>query len=410
MMRKNNLLILSGVTLAVVAAASWAVMDRSPATAAPGTDVLLFADLAANDVTTLQVLDADGALTIQNVDDTWTLADRGGYPVALEKVKQAVLGLTQLTIEEKKTSRPENFQKLGVTEPGTEDSAAQKLTLKDASGTVVAAVILGETKFRRGSQGVYVRIDGEDQVYLCEGRLQIDSQPTSWIDRDILRLEGDRVASVQVLHPDGEEVLIGRDPENEAQFLLENVPPDREEKFAGVANSVGTALSYLSLEDVQPAGEVDFAAEPLAKTTYRCDDGLVIHAETARFEEATWIRLAAGYEEPPEPIGPPVSSDETDEAEDTAEGDEDSLEIPDETAPAEEDEPDPEAVRAEASEFNELWSPWAYKIQDYKGEVLARHLEELLAEVVEETPAEPEQPVDEGGLDLDEALDPAQDE
>jgi len=308
MMRKNGLLILAGITLAVVAMAGWAVMVRSPTTAAPGTSELLFADLAANEVTTLQVVDADGTLTIQKVDDAWTLADRGGYPVAIDKVKQAVLSLSQLAIEEPKTSLPANFSKLGVTEPGTEDSAAKKLTLKDASGTVVAAVILGETKLRRGSQALYARRDGENQVFLCEGRLQIDTKPTSWIEREILRLEGDRVTNVQVNHPDGEEVLIGRDPENETQFLLENVPPDREEKFAGVANSLGTSLSSLMLEDVQPAADVDFAAEPLAQTTFRCEDGLVIRAETARFEEAMWIRLAASYEPPPEPIGPPVDT------------------------------------------------------------------------------------------------------
>jgi len=65
------------------------------------------------------------------------------------------------------------------------------------------------------------------------------------------------------------------------------------------------------------------------------------------------------------------------------------------------------------SELNELWGPWAYKIQDYKGEVLARHLEDLLAEVVEETPEEPVEPegLGEGDvLDLDELLNPTGDE
>jgi len=412
-MRKNGLLILTGLTLAVVAAASAAVMMRSPSEATAGTKVLLFEDLPANDVTTLQVVDADGSLTVDKVDEAWTLVERGGYPVDVDKVKQAVLGLSQLLIEEPKTSLPENFSKLGVAEPGTADSTATKVTLKDASGTIVAAAILGESKFRRGSQALYVRREGENQVYLCEGRLQIDARPTSWIERDLLRLEGDRVASVRVAHPDGEEVLIGRDPDNAEQFLVENIPPGREQKFAGVANSLGTALNYLSLEDVAPAAEVDFSAEPLAQTTFRCKDGLVLQAQTARFEEGTWLRLGASYEEPPEAIGP--SPDEpAAEVADEAASDAEDEQVPiveaeaaeEAEAEAEEDTPDPAAVQAEADAFNELWSRWAYKIQDYKGEVLARHLEALLLELPAEEPVPVPVPED-GAVDLDGSQDAA---
>lgn len=409
-MRKNGLLILTGLTFAVVAAASVAVTLRKPADSNAGAEALLFSDLPANDVTRLQVVDAEGSLTIDKQDDAWTLVERGGYPVAIDKVKQAVLGLSRLVIEEPKTSLPENFAKLGVAEPGTADSTSTKVVLEGAGGTVIAAAILGETKFRRGSQALYVRLDGENQVYLCEGQLQIDASPTSWIDRDLLRLEGDRVASVLVAHPDGEEVLIGRDPANEDQFRLENVPPGREEKFPGVGNSLGTALNYLGLEDVAPVAEVDFEAEPLAQATFRCKDGLVIQAETARFEEATWLRLAASYEEPPEPIGPAPDEAPAETPDETG-GDAEDEQVPIVEAEAvtsaaedESDAPDPAAVQAEAGAFNAAWSSWAYEIQEHKGEILARHLEALLLELPAEEPAPVPVPED-GAVDLDEAQD-----
>ena len=51
---------------------------------------------------------------------------------------------------------------------------------------------------------------------------------------------------------------------------------------------------------------MDFAAEPLARTTYRFKDGLVVQVETARHDEGTWARLEARYEEPAEAMGPVV--------------------------------------------------------------------------------------------------------
>ena len=312
-MQNKALIVLSGLTVVVVTLALLAVQQRGSAVAAPDEDPgPLLGDLKEriNDVAALEIQSRADTLTLRRENEDWVLVERGSYPVEFTKVKEAVVGVANLEIEEPKTSRPENHAKLGVQAPEEEDATSKRIVLRDAGGTELARVILGEGKFRQGSQAIYARRDGEDQVYLCAGNVRIDTNPTSWIERDLLRLESDRVQDVRIVHQDGEEILIGRDPENHTQFVVENLPADREPKFPGVANSLGTALTYLGLEDVRPASEVDFEAGARARAHFSCPDGLAIEVETAAFEDKTWARIVASYVEPAAGIGPPAPAPE----------------------------------------------------------------------------------------------------
>ena len=51
---------------------------------------------------------------------------------------------------------------------------------------------------------IYVRRPDEKQSWLAEGSLQADADPTSWLDRDIMNISHDRIASVAV----GDQALI----------------------------------------------------------------------------------------------------------------------------------------------------------------------------------------------------------
>lgn len=411
-MRNKGLLVLSGVTLVVFGAAIVAVRGRGATVASADAErgpLVAGLEERANDVGELFVQDAEASATLRRKGEDWVLAERSDYPADFEKVKEAVLGIARLEIEEPKTARPENHAALGVEDPEAEGSESKRVVLRTTDGEEVARLIVGDTKYRRDSQAVYVRRDGEDQVYLCDGRVTLETDAKSWIDSEILRLESDRVQDVRILHHDGEEVLIGRDPENHTQFVVLNMPPDREPQFAGVANSVGTALSYLGLDDVRPADEVDFEAEPVAITTYECTDGLVIEIETAKFEDKTWARIAARYEEVAAPIGPaaPEAGDE-DATEDAAENANDSGEdnaAAEDANAAGDDVPDPAAVKAEVAELDERLGGWAFAIPDYKSEVLARRMKDLMAKLEDELPEGPVGLIDSGeAVDVDEIL------
>jgi hypothetical protein len=281
---------------------------------------------------------------------------------------------------------------------------------------VLADVILGEVKYRGGTQMLFVRKAGDPQVYQCEGRVRVDATPTSWIDREILKVDADRVRAVTLRHPDGETVRIERAVRGEPTFVVRDVPPGKVERSRGIANSVATTLSYLSLDDVRSADSVDFTAEPLATAEFERYDGLIVTLETARFEERPWARISARYEPPAEspPVPADTPADDTSEAPaDDATGTvagptpEDAL-AEDGAAPqAEGASPSAardavaaaEAARADTDRINATLVPWAFQLPQFKADALNKHLADLVMdEPVGPSPAVDEPTTDETGL------------
>jgi len=402
-MQQKNVVILGTVTVIALGVAALAL--RNPdASASKSEDAHLFPALSEhiNDVTEVRIEKGGKSATLKREGGKWKLADRGGYPAQFEKVKELAVRIADLEIEEAKTAKKANHAKLGVEWPqakkegeaggaGEEDEGAEEaeesglVTLRDASGKDLAAVVVGKSEWRGSKPKVYARRLSEDQVYLCapRGTLSVMPDAKSWIEAKFVELQNDRVQSVSIEHNDGETVEIGRSVENHTQFAIQNMPPGKSERYAGVANGVAQALGYgLQLEDVRPVTEIDFAKEPVAKTRFRCVDGLELLVELAKFEDKTWVRVAASFTPPPEP--PKV---ETSPAEPAPAGDEIAAAEPSAEKPAEEVKPAEEKpaeekkdIAKEAAELNERLAPWAFEVASYKSDVLAKRMKDLLAE------------------------------
>jgi hypothetical protein len=404
-MQQKNVLILGTVTVVALGVAALAL--RPDASASKGEDALLFPALSEhiNEVTEVRVEKGGKSATLKREGGKWKLADRGGYPAQFEKVKELAVRIADLEIEEAKTAKQANHEKLGVEWPpakkegevveGEEEpeSEAGLVTLRDAGGKDLAAVVVGKSEWRGSKPKVYARRLGEDQVYLCapRGTLSVMPDAKSYIEAKFVELQNDRVQGVAIEHADGEQVDIRRSVENHTQFAIQNMPPGKSERYAGVANGVAQALGYgLQLEDVRPVTEVDFAKEPLAKARFKCVDGLELLIETAKFEDKTWARVVASFTPPPEPpkvetppAEAPPQGDEIAAAEPNAEDAEKPAgEAKPEEAESAEEKPAEEKkdIAKEAAELNERLAPWAFEIPSYKSDVLAKRMKDLLAE------------------------------
>jgi hypothetical protein len=366
-MNKNTLLVLAAVTVAGVGVAMFSNRDGSGPTATAGVRRPLFPGLEerVNDVARITLEKGANTVTIERSGEDWTLPERGGYPAKFAEAKKVAVRLAGLQIEEEKTAREENHARLLVEWPpaASEDADADGepglVKLFDAGGQELAALVVGKSEWLGGAQKLFVRPTSGNQVYLVEGPLDVLAEVRSWIDPKVLDIPRDRVQTVAISHPDGELIDIGRSATNHTDFKVQNVPPGETERYEGIANGIGGALAGLTIEDVRPVAEVDFAAEPVARTVFTTIDGLVLTIETARFEEKTWIKIACAHDAP-EPVAAPEEGDE-------------------EAAPDEGTKPDPEAIAAEATDLEARLSPWAFAVPQYKADSLARHMKDLLA-------------------------------
>lgn len=244
----------------------------APATPAGGT--LVFPGLAAKLGTAARVdITSKGqTLGIVRSGDTWGLADRGGFPVQPDKLREVLTGLTELRLTEARTTDPSMFERLGLGDPASPTSTADLIRVLDDKGGELAALIVGHRRVR--TQGnvpelIYVRRPGENQAWLAEGRLPVDADPQLWLARDIVNIDAKKVVSVAVHR--GDAVLeFARDGDKPVL----KAPAEHPKLDDYRLEDVFRALDSLTLTDVKPAAQEP--GEKIGTSTLTTSDGMVV--------------------------------------------------------------------------------------------------------------------------------------
>ncbi|RAI60418.1 DUF4340 domain-containing protein [Roseicella frigidaeris] len=297
-MQRRTLLLLGGAAAAALGGAL--LLTPRPAErrdmAAGG---LAFPGLAERlqRATRIEIRKSDATLLLARQGEVWVLPEKGGYPVRPEKLREMLVGLTELRLAEPRTSDPEQYGRLGVDDPGRPGSTALLLRILDDAGSPLAELLLGRRRVRtQGNvpESIYVRRPGEDQAWLAEGRLAADADPQLWLDRDIANLPEERVRRVAIRR-DGEPALVlarGEGPEAKLQVEQPAGMPADE----AALDEIARAFEMLTFLDVKPAAEAP--GEPVAESRFTLSDGLGVTVLPHLEEGNVWIRLRAeGSEE-----------------------------------------------------------------------------------------------------------------
>lgn len=252
---------------------------------------LMFPDLAPKlkDAARIEIVHQDKTTTIARHDDTWGLADRGGYVVQASKLRGMLTALTELRLVEPRTTDPAQFSRLGLEDPAGKTATSNLLRVLDASGKPIVAVIVGHRRVR--TQGnvpeqVYVRGPDDDQTWLAEGNLQVDADPQLWLERDIMNIDHARIASVSVER--GEQSLeLGRDGEKLTLKQPADHPPLDDYKV----DDVDRALELLTFQDVQT--DKDPVGDKIGRSVYTTSDGMAVTATVFKGSKDIWTRFTA---------------------------------------------------------------------------------------------------------------------
>lgn len=320
-------------------------LDRGTV-AGPGTG-LAFEGLAARlrGAARIEIVKADGTLALVRQGETWVLPDKGGYPVRPEKVREMLVGLTELRLVEPRTGDPAQHGRLGVEDPAQPGGTGVLLRVLDTKGVALAELVLGRRRVRtQGNlpEGIYVRRPGETLAWLAEGRLPADADPQLWLDRDVANLPNARIRAVRVRREGEAPLRLERGDGAEAPLRLvepAEASPGGEPADDVALDEVGRAFEFLTFLDVKPvAGLPD---NVLGEGRFELDDGLVVTARPVRDGEALWVVLDA-------------------------------------------------SGGAEAERLAARWRGWAYQVGAWKEKAFAPRLEDFAARPA--TPEPPSQP------------------
>ncbi len=291
----------------------------------------LAADLAK--AATISILHQGKTLVLDRKGDHWGVADHGDYPAIATRVHGLLAALTELRLVERRTSDPAEFARLGLDDPSA-TAGSTLLRVLDAEGHPLAELLVGHQRVHAGGAGgegdaaeVYVRRPVENQAWLATGRLDVDADAQSWVDRDIASIDHTQVKAVSVSH--GETHL---DFAQEGDKLVMKVPPDHPPLADSRVEDIGRALEFLSFADVQPADKMP--GSPDGDSTYTLADGVYLSVAVTKAGEDYWGRFDARG--------------------------------------------DGEAA-AKAKSLHDRLNPWAYKLPTWKIKALVPTMEDLVA-------------------------------
>ncbi len=303
-MRSRSLIVLAVVTLAVAAAAGYALKTQNALeNGAPTKPTPLFPKLFqhVNDVASITVATVKSHLIIhRTAPGHWIIAEKDGYPANVGKVKKAVVALAEAKRIGRRTADPKLYKDIGVSSLGTAGSKAVEVTLANGKGKTLAALFIGNTQsFSAGATaGVfYVRKPGIKRSWLARGHLEnLKPDLLLWITSEVLNIPQDRIEEVEFAHPGATPIVIRRQSPAATGVEVSGLPAHAKPDLA-TAGQVPTALEALSIEDVAKPQGWGFAKAPVA--TFRTFDGLVIKARTLKRSGKDWVTFAVSYAAPP---------------------------------------------------------------------------------------------------------------
>ena len=422
----RTVMILAVATLVAVGAVLF--VERGPDTPKHGGETVFPALLdQVNSVERIRVTGGEETFTLARDGDAWVVEEKERYPADPDRVHRLLLGAAGMKRVEPKTSKPELYSKLWLEDPSGEDARSVRFALEDTSGAVLATWVLGNRRPSKSDASrteLYVRVADDPMAWLVEGSVPGGRETIDWLDREVARIDRERLRAVEVAHTDGAVVAVHRALPADDDFALRDIPAGREVDSRYRINDIGRFLEDLRFEDVTAASSLDFAGAPDKRAQVTTFDGLRIHIDSVMRDGDAWVKLRAELDETLTETSEGTTGTSGDgggatsgDTGGTPEGEagvaaEDAAGASEEegggtsegAAEASDDATDAasggasgslhtaDEVRAEAERLNARWQGWAYELPSFKRDYIAKRMNEL-TRALEET----DEGVDRGG-------------
>ncbi|HUA26967.1 MAG TPA: DUF4340 domain-containing protein [Steroidobacteraceae bacterium] len=328
-MTARRVMLLFAIGIVVIAAAVWmSSRNQAGGDSIAGTKVLPGLESSVNDITEVRITKAGGTqATLDRKATDWVVAQRG-YPADSGKLRKLLLDLGSLQAVERKTAIARNYAVLGVASVTQPNATGARIDIVSPGRTW--SLIVGNSA---DENDCYVRLADSAQSLLASPLIMVDADPKLWLDPTILDIAQNRVSRIDEQPAKGPAFSVSRDTSTQADFTVHGIPHGRALSGADAADTMGSALSALTLTDATRA-----AAPPtgsgLSHAAFQTFDGLEI--DISGYKQA-----ANGYIE--------VSA--------RAAG---------------------KAADAEARQINSRVQGWSYQIPDYRYDEIFQSLDGLL--------------------------------
>lgn len=353
---KSLLLLLAALAIGVIGY----YFNANTAQHSVDADISLIPSLAKNinNITKFSITEAgDTVLSeVSKSDKGWVVDARDGYPANKTAVRILFNSLAEAKTVEAKTSNSDNYVKLGVEDVANKNAQG---ILFSADGLNKPVHIIFGNAGSSGKNTQYVRRQGEQQSWLINKKLKLNTDVTEWLNKDIFDIPPERIKTIQITQPDGNVVNISNDGEEEYEYTIDATAPEglilSESEIYQVANS----LSYLQLRDVTTFSKLDTESVVPVVTVFKTFDGLTITSKAYGIGINKYFTIDVTF-----------SMDDIDE---TVVKEEGQVESTSDAAVRS----DPKAAEALAAKSKQRFEGWAYLLPTITQDALIKKLDDF---------------------------------
>lgn len=296
-MDKRSAVMLTLAVLVLMTLAYLSVRDTDSVETELGR--LVFTDLNASldQVTQVRINLGQQAVSLEKQAGEWRVVDREGYSADMPQVSRLLRSLADMVYLEPKTSRPERFVSLSLANKDAQQGAATYVELQ--APNQLWSLLVGAAPVNRGGQ--YIRLPAQDQAWLVDQRLMLDSSPAQWLSPVILNVDSEQVKTVILSRQNAGMVKIGNISAASGEIesaRVTNLPGDVSVTYTGAADEVTRALVNLRLQDVQALNNIDWQDAIAAQFELVDNKTLLIRGVMVAGE--CWISVSLGSDFSPQ--------------------------------------------------------------------------------------------------------------
>jgi hypothetical protein len=231
----------------------------------------------------LTITDQGKSVTVaKQSNGTWTVPAYHDFPADFQKLSNFINELSNATIEQFVTGRPEKLARLEFKDT--------QIRLADSNDKPLVELTLGKNA---EAGGRFVRFGNEQKGYRAKLNAWLDAEAKNWADTSLVSLKADDVSKVEITFTEGAPVIASR-AKKEDPFTAENTPDGQQLAANKITSAISSAGSLRFSETTDLADANAVAAKQNARTVkFTTFDGKTVTVVLGRKPEQKIIKPPA---------------------------------------------------------------------------------------------------------------------
>jgi hypothetical protein len=248
-----------------------------------------------NNVSYIKIKKFDYELDIKKQDEQWVLEQMNNYPVKEKRIRNILVGLSQMQYLEPKTKNEKRYKKIQLNSPEIKGSKSRRITVYDNNKNILADVIIGLKKLnlKQAGEAIYFRKGNEKQSWLGKTNLDATGDKYLWLKMPILDIDGNQIEQAKITAPNGKTFIAKREKIG-VEFLPGNKKIPLSLSVRNELNDLKNSLNNLGFTDVKKDEDNIFSKDKnYYETQIKTFDGLTIIIKAREFDGRYWAKFEA---------------------------------------------------------------------------------------------------------------------